>query len=470
MKLFSLRPTTLKSKLYAIIFASFVVRVVAFFLLPSKGSLIPPDENGYSVISAAASTGKSVKDLLGGNELYLASRTLVLPASTLIRIGIEPVNAVRIVSSIYGMLSVYLVAFLILAITRKNALPGNLKSQGDNLFLIPFGIFAFLPSHLFWSILGLREAAMEFWVIATFVLLFLIFEVKLRNKVSLFLSFPFCILLVFSSRPQVGWLLGISLLFYLVFRIKERPAQILMPIVFIGVLFGYTVTTAYSVEITSTLTATAYPPTSPKEIAIASQLCKSLSQEVIVDEVKYVCVYEIVKKTVRGLKNPGKAIVDQTDAISYKHEVNKIDAASAIKTLECPNSGDSRFDNYFCLAYRAPYMTLTFLFRPIPGPDITSTASLFAAGENLLWLAMLLYIIIMFAKNRKLAFLGVQLPSLLFASLYCVAAGSYEGNMGTAFRHKSLILWVVILLLASTIVATQQRKAEQEGISGSSQE
>jgi hypothetical protein len=55
-------------------------------------------------------------------------------------------------------------------------------------------------------------------------------------------------------------------------------------------------------------------------------------------------------------------------------------------------------------------------------------------------------------------------------SIYIATAGAYEGNMGTAFRHKSLVLWAVLLLLASTIVATQQRKAEREGISGSSQE
>jgi uncharacterized membrane protein YoaK (UPF0700 family) len=61
-------------------------------------------------------------------------------------------------------------------------------------------------------------------------------------------------------------------------------------------------------------------------------------------------------------------------------------------------------------------------------------------------------------------------PSLLFASIYSITAGAYEGNMGTAFRHKSLILWVVLLLIASTIVATQQRKAEQQGIPSSSQE
>jgi hypothetical protein len=76
----------------------------------------------------------------------------------------------------------------------------------------------------------------------------------------------------------------------------------------------------------------------------------------------------------------------------------------------------------------------------------------------------------MLIRNRRLAFFGALAPSLLFFSIYSVAAGAYEGNMGTAFRHKSLILWVVLLLIASTIVATQQRKAEREGISGTSQE
>ena len=68
----------------------------------------------------------------------------------------------------------------------------------------------------------------------------------------------------------------------------------------------------------------------------------------------------------------------------------------------------------------------------------------------------------MFIRNRRLAFFDALAPSLLFFSIYSVAAGAYEGNMGTAFRHKSLILWVVILLLASTIVATKERKAESQ--------
>ena len=75
------------------------------------------------------------------------------------------------------------------------------------------------------------------------------------------------------------------------------------------------------------------------------------------------------------------------------------------------------------------------------------------------------FVFVMFVRNRRLAFFKALAPSLLFFVIYSVAAGAYEGNMGTAFRHKSLILWVMILLLASTIVATKERKAEKRELS-----
>ena len=171
-----------------------------------------------------------------------------------------------------------------------------------------------------------------------------------------------------------------------------------------------------------------------------------------------------------GLKNPGAALVDQADEIPVRQEGNTHGAESAIKSVSCPNEGEARFNKYFCIAYRAPYMTFTFLFRPMLGVDVTSLSSLFAATENVFWLGAVLFVVVMFIRNRRLAFFGALAPSLLFFSIYSVAAGAYEGNMGTAFRHKSLILWVILLLIASTIVATQQRKAQQQGISGSSQE
>ena len=107
-------------------------------------------------------------------------------------------------------------------------------------------------------------------------------------------------------------------------------------------------------------------------------------------------------------------------------------------------------------------MVATFLFRPLIFMDTPSTSSLFAAIENIAWLGAFVFIVVMLIKRRRMAFFGPLAPSLIFFMLYCVGAGSYEGNMGTAFRHKSLILWVILLLIASVMVAEKRPKSRNE--------
>ena len=502
MKLFSLRLTTLKSKLYAIVFASFVVRVVAFFVLPNKESYLGPDEGNYGALTEWIAQGKPA-DEYPYTTLYIISRSHIVPATLLNRLGLNGLDSVRIIASLYGLLTLTLIAYVLLRIVESRQEAANFVFKNQKTVLILFAIFGLLPSHLIWSVLGLREAALEFWVLVVFSLVFYIFEVKKSPLKWAYLGILIAIPLVFSSRPQAGWVLGVTLIIYFLFKVRVRAAQILIPLTIIGTVSGYVVTTAFSVETTEVFVAhtkliesspsassttisspsnavkpkpsksgqtTSSPAATTSAEFDASLLCESEGQEVSSGESKYLCDKEVEKKSIVGLKNPGVALADQADAIQVRHEGNKVGAASAIKTLNCPITAESRLDKYFCIAYRAPYMTFTFLFRPLLGADVTSTSSFFAAIENVFWLGAFLFIAVMLIRNRRLAFFGALAPSLLFFSIYSVAAGSYEGNMGTAFRHKSLILWVVLLLLASTIVATQQRKAEQQGISGSSQE
>ena len=109
-------------------------------------------------------------------------------------------------------------------------------------------------------------------------------------------------------------------------------------------------------------------------------------------------------------------------------------------------------------------MASTFLFRPLIAIDVTSTSSLFAAIENIAWLGAFIFIVVMLIRKRQLAFFGPLAPSLIFFTLYCVGAGSYEGNMGTAFRHKSLILWVVLLLVGSVVAAKKRPHSGNESV------
>ncbi len=92
-------------------------------------------------------------------------------------------------------------------------------------------------------------------------------------------------------------------------------------------------------------------------------------------------------------------------------------------------------------------MSSTFLLRPFIATDVTGTASLMAALENIIWSIALFLIVYMIVKKRGIPHFDKLMPSLIFFTLYVIGAGAYEGNMGTAFRHKSLILWIVLVVL-----------------------
>jgi hypothetical protein len=102
-------------------------------------------------------------------------------------------------------------------------------------------------------------------------------------------------------------------------------------------------------------------------------------------------------------------------------------------------------------------MVFTFLFRPILGVDTTSTASLIAAVENIFWLVLFVTIIFLAIRRRAISFLAPILPAFIFSLLYVLGASAYQGNMGTGFRHKSLILGIVLV----TIFAIARKRPEE---------
>jgi hypothetical protein len=71
-------------------------------------------------------------------------------------------------------------------------------------------------------------------------------------------------------------------------------------------------------------------------------------------------------------------------------------------------------------------------------------------------------------KRRAISILTPILPTLIFFVLYVLGASAYQGNMGTGFRHKSLILWVVLLLIFA--LAWRKTESSKESKGNNSQE
>ena len=406
----ALKLGTLKEKLWAIVAASFIARLIMFFVLPSTPSSLAPDEGTYAALTKWIAESKPAADFPAfGEGLYLSGRSIIVPSSALNRIGMNELDAVRLVSTLYGFLSLVLLTFFALKLLNKR---DDLSKFNSRLILFFFFVFAFLPSHFVWSTLGLREGPNEFWVLSTFISVYAIFHFKTRFQALMYLALFASIVMCFSTRPQVGLVLGVGLLIYFITQIRQAKSLIAIAAVLSAVFLG--------------------------SIATSGNAGVSI------------------------IEDPG-VVITMVDGIPSKQAGNQVDAASIIETPDCPlsensviASAPSRVETYACIIWRAPYMTTTFLLRPFIVGDVTSASSAFAATENLIWMLAFGLIAYFIVKRRGIPRFKQLAPSLIFFALYVVGAGAYEGNMGTAFRHKALILWVVLALLLSLLWRNSQ--------------
>ena len=424
----ALKLQTLKEKLWAIVAASFVARVIMFFVLPNTPSSLAPDEGTYAALTKWIAESKPAADFPAfGEGLYLSGRSIIVPASALNRIGMDELDAVRFISSIYGLLSLVLLTFFALKLLSKAE---ELSRFNARLVLLFFTIFAFLPSHFVWSTLGLREGPNEFWVLLSLTSVYAIFQLKTRFQPLVYLTLCASIVMCYSTRPQVGLVLGFGLLMYLITQIRKARSLLAITAVLAGIVLG--------------------------SIGTSGTAGVSLVED------PGVVIGMVNPGVVIGMVNPG-VVIGMVDGVPSKHAGNQVAAASKIETPSCPiaqssvaSSPPTRVGVYGCIIWRAPYMTTTFLLRPFIVGDVTSASSAFAATENLIWLLAFGLIAFLIVKRRGIPRFNQLVPSLIFFTLYVVGAGAYEGNMGTAFRHKSLILWVVLALLLSLLWRNSQ--------------
>jgi hypothetical protein len=471
---------SLKQKLWAIVAASFVARAIIFFALPNTPSTLVPDEGTYSSLAGWFALGELDSQLPYYKSLLAISRSLIIPSSFFIDMGMDELSAVRLTSSVYGFLSLCALAYLCAKLLKSNNPGDEGNKKNERLATSLLLTYGFAPSHFVWSSLGLRESPNEFWLILTFIGVFLLYKKEQPKKILFMVLVSISIICTFSARPQVGWVLVATLLVYSLFKLKNKLTYLLITSVLTGLFAGYLATTSFAYvtsdiyvakdatpaptkdatpaptkdatpaptkDATPAPTKDATPTPSNSGEVNASKLCDGTKTNVEYKGKFYNCVKSGTITKRERPSNLAEVAIDQVEVLPGKQIVNQVGADSVINRLTCPWNESSEIGKYACLVFRAPYMSLTFLFRPLPFIDITSLSSVFAAAENTLWILMFLLIVYRIFKVKRVPFLRELAPPIIFFSLYVVGAGSYAGNMGTAFRHKSLILWVVLLVI-----------------------
>lgn len=384
-----------------LLIAAIVSRIIAIFLLPSSPSSFGPDEGTYASLADWVARGLPVLNFpLYGAGLYNSSKTFILPSAGFVSLGIDPLFSTRIVSAIFGVLSI-LIVYSLLNLTL------NSKSKLILVFTI---VYSFWPSNFLWSILGLRESTVQFWFLLCVFLFSRLIRVNTKMVEGLVVSFMLMLVLalMYGTRPETALILSVALILSgIITTFKAKKRLILLPILMGTVLGILYVTTPSNIDSTK----------SPEQVLTLSQ-------------------------------NTFESKLKQAGNFEYKSNVNRLDAVSALPEQTC-SSSRALTERLFCNIKELPFRIFSVLFRPFPLLEGGSLSARIAAFENLGWLLLFM------ASLRALLSAGFRsfwdsywLLFLSFTGMYSVGMALFEGNLGTAFRHKSVLLPVLIFVIA----------------------
>lgn len=370
-----------------------IIRVIAYISLPNQPSRLAPDEGTYANLVGWIFSGQSAQDFPDyGEGLFDSARLLILPSLGLSHLGVSSLSSVRLVSLVFSILNILLFYHLM-----KSILSG---SKQKSLVRIVLVIYVSMPSHLIWGLLGLRESLTEFGLMLTFYFLRKIF----LNQTISYSNYFLLVLGLFATynvRPQLGLVLSTVVFISILFKFWQSKIIILALLFFpIANFFASSVPLGLPQSITTT---SEQYSSSPEELAAFFE---------------------------------------------DKRTGNQLFANSKIESLEC-DAELERFSSLKCEVGRLPLAVLQVTFRPLIFLDSGSLTQNLASIENLIWIFLYAFIFLTSKELLARKSFDFDLPATALLLLFAIGAGLYEGNLGTAFRHKGITLPFLLLIFVS---------------------
>jgi hypothetical protein len=373
------------------------LRVLTLLLLPNTPSSLAPDEGTYARLVLWLTSGNSALSFPEfGDGLFRSGRILILPSMALNYMGLSSLDAVRVISLTFSIFNIFLFYIFL------NSLSQEMKHS--LLKRIVLAIYVFLPSHFIWGTLGLRESINEFGLLVVFYFLRKILTEPNREKFSHIFFLTLGLVITFNIRPQIGLIVSSVVILALVLNFWKQPLMIFL--IFLFPIMN--------------LLANSVPLGLPKVVGNLTS-------------------------------NVTSSPTDVLDFIQDKRDGNQQFANSKIVVSDC-NKEQTRFTNLTCEITRMPSAIIQVTFRPLPIYDRSSSAQIGAGIENLFWILMYVFIMLRLKPLLRKSHLSFEIPAALFVLLFTIAAAVYEGNVGTAFRHKGLLLPLVLLIATSLYI------------------
>jgi len=312
-----------------------------------------------------------------------------------------------------------------------------------------YSLFLFLPSKFLWSSIGIREAVIEFLLITSVFLVYTGLESKtIQSQFAIYLILLVTLTILSMSRWMLYLCLLITILCFLIFLHRKPNAKKLILISIISLIMNFLLPSILA------KTYAGYLESSKKKeiISLEEKSRELLSKNSKNSEVEQL-VEEItgLNQEITGLKEAAANIPLRAYTIpdpEYSRTVRTLNAGSQITVKSCDSSSTYLITLITCNVGHLPTGLYSALLRPNPIQDWYSLSTKFASLENFIYSGFLIWLLVLVigAMRQKMITREALLP-LIFLIFSISGLALYEGNVGTAFRHRSITIWAICLAL-----------------------
>jgi hypothetical protein len=448
-KLFkTLKSFSIRNKLVLTFFISHVI--LAIFL--GRFFAFAPDEQGYLntfnniyklPIDEEAHQGQSGWITAPTVFLWIA----YLPAKILNSIGVPDYLSIR-------LLSIVMTSVSLLLLLRMNQNVQKLRKISENVIFFSF----FIPSIFLWTSTGLREAFLIFEITVFLLGLNYLFLRKHKKSVTLIFVGSYGLL---SSKPYLWVLLMMSLIVFsvghLILRTHKKRIVILITAGFIApiILFAGT-TSQYALSFLFGLSTTEAGARCGDSISRIEDSGESLT---------FKGDYTLIALRFHLIENQDSFFTKVFVLLNLDKKVESLWAEKLQSGVISKRSTPLGCDNTYFLnsgtlkpgVITEPWTMLwpafVFLAGPFPLIGEPGIAATIASFESPLWWLFYALVIYQFYKFRRSKLF--RDPAIIFTLIFLAGEIAFsslvEVNLGTSFRHRSILLVPLVFLYVRII-------------------
>jgi len=462
--------------------AYFFIHAIVIIIL-DEVTAFAPDENNYLGIFKSVVRGDSTLDGFAGwpvkNELFL--ELIYFPASVLVMFGFTELQSIRILSSLVSYLSL----FVLYSLAGDNRVMGMRQKNW-----IIFGFF--FPSIILWSTLGLRESFIFLWLSCIFY--FLKKFLDSSRVVHAFALLSSSAALVLTKNYLYAIFAIACILSTLIIVVARRTFDFSYLVILSMVLAPVVLSPEIRISL---LTGAKFvveqkviqqPPISPSQTATEpgvnpnsdsnSKVDRGETLQNVLDQAENNSMFSfIVKKS--GINRELNSPSDSTPSASPpdKSEEVKPTEPSPLEPVQSgPNFEEAKSANgvnesrekltITPASLRDPVSLFLgvagFIVKPFPFFDSGSFFIDILSYESFFWypiyglLATIIYRMVRGKNEWDLS----STTAILFIVGFLIQSALLEINVGTAYRHRSILL---IGILALCAIFYDQRDSAQKG-------